>query len=58
MANPVAKAQPIPPYLRARGIGEEKARAMMVQAFAFDVTSRFENEVIRDYVNHQIEENF
>lgn len=44
-------------YLRARGIGEEKARAMMVQAFAFDVTSRFENEVIRDYVNHQIEEN-
>lgn len=44
-------------YLRARGIGEDKARAMMVQAFAFDVTTRFDNEVIRKYVDQRIEAN-
>ncbi|SKB87386.1 Fe-S cluster assembly protein SufD [Sphingobacterium nematocida] len=37
-------------YLRARGIGEESARTLLVHAFAFDVTSRFSNEVIRAYV--------
>ncbi len=44
-------------YLRARGIGEEQARVLLVQAFAFDVTSRFENDVIRAYVEQLIEKN-
>lgn len=42
-------------YLRARGIGKEKANTMLVQAFAYDVTTRFENESIRTYVEHLIE---
>lgn len=37
-------------YLRARGIGEESARILLVHAFAFDVTSRFSNESVRQYV--------
>ncbi len=37
-------------YLRARGIGEESARILLVHAFAFDVTSRFSNEAVRAYV--------
>lgn len=37
-------------YLRARGIGEESARTLLVHAFAFDVTSRFSNDVVREYV--------
>lgn len=44
-------------YLRARGIGEDQARVLLVQAFAFDVTSRFENEVIRRHVEKLIEKN-
>ncbi|HLW50826.1 MAG TPA: Fe-S cluster assembly protein SufD [Sphingobacteriaceae bacterium] len=44
-------------YLRSRGIGEDKARVLLVQAFAFDVTSRFENEVIRKHVEKLIEKN-
>lgn len=42
-------------YLRARGIGEEKARVLLVQAFAFDVTNRFSNDTIRHYVEGLIE---
>lgn len=37
-------------YLRARGIGEESARTLLVHAFAFDVTSRFSNDIVREYV--------
>lgn len=37
-------------YLRARGIGEESARTLLVHAFAFDVTTRFSNDVVREYV--------
>lgn len=37
-------------YLRARGIGEASARILLIHAFAFDVTSRFSNEVVRKYV--------
>lgn len=37
-------------YLRARGVGEEQARVLLVHAFAFDVTSRIPNEVLREYV--------
>ncbi|HIY76694.1 MAG TPA: SufD family Fe-S cluster assembly protein, partial [Candidatus Sphingobacterium stercorigallinarum] len=42
-------------YLRSRGIGEENARTLMVHAFAFDVTTRFSNETIRNYVEKLIE---
>ena len=37
-------------YLRARGIGEESARILLVHAFAFDVTSRFSDENVRNFV--------
>lgn len=37
-------------YLRARGIGEESARILLVHAFAFDVTSRFSNAIVRSFV--------
>lgn len=42
-------------YLRARGIGEEAARVLLVHAFAFDVTSRFSNENVRQYIEHLVE---
>ncbi|MBD1424317.1 Fe-S cluster assembly protein SufD [Sphingobacterium arenae] len=42
-------------YLRARGIGEEAARVLLVHAFAFDVTSRFSNEKVRQYIEHLVE---
>ncbi len=41
-------------YLRARGIGEESARILLVHAFAFDVTSRFSNETVRTYVEELV----
>lgn len=37
-------------YLRSRGIGEAAARVLLIHAFAFDVTSRFSNEIVRKYV--------
>lgn len=42
-------------YLRARGIGEEAARVLLVHAFAFDVTTRFSNDNVREYVEHLVE---
>lgn len=44
-------------YLRARGISEEKARVLLVQAFAFDVTNRFAHDAVRHHVEHLIEQN-
>jgi len=41
-------------YLRARGIGEESARILLVHAFAFDVTSRFSNPTVRSYVENLV----
>jgi len=41
-------------YLRARGIGEESARKLLVEAFMFDVTQKIGNEVIKDYVQSLI----
>lgn len=43
-------------YLRSRGIGEQQAKVLMVHAFAFDVTERFQDEAIKNYVNKLIEE--
>lgn len=37
-------------YLRSRGISEESARKLLVEAFMFDVTQRIENEALKDYV--------
>ena len=43
-------------YLRSRGISEAQARILLTHAFAFDVTSRFANETVRQYVEHLVEE--
>lgn len=42
-------------YLRARGISEPQARILLVHAFAFDVTSRFTNNAVREYVERLVE---
>lgn len=41
-------------YLRARGIGEASARILLVHAFAFDVTSKFSNPLVREYVENLV----
>jgi Fe-S cluster assembly protein SufD len=42
-------------YLKSRGIGEEKARALLVHAFAFDVTEKFPLPEVKAFINHLIE---
>jgi Fe-S cluster assembly protein SufD len=42
-------------YLKSRGIGEEKAKALLVHAFAFDVTEKFPIPEVKSYINHLIE---
>ncbi len=42
-------------YLRARGVGVETARILLVHAFAFDVTEKIENKIIRAFVEARIE---
>lgn len=41
-------------YLRARGIGEETARHIMVHAFAGEVTDRIQEAALRDQVNRWV----
>jgi Fe-S cluster assembly protein SufD len=41
-------------YLRARGLGEETAKALLITAFAFDVTEKLRNEAVEAYVNELI----
>lgn len=41
-------------YLRSRGIGEEMAKNMLIEAFAFDITSKIQIDVVRDYLNDLI----
>jgi Fe-S cluster assembly protein SufD len=43
-------------YLRSRGIREEKARALLVHAFAMDVLEHIKPSAIRSYVDHLISE--
>lgn len=43
-------------YLRARGIGEEAARKLLVEAFMFDVTQKIEHEAVKEYVQGLIYE--
>ncbi|UAY50812.1 Fe-S cluster assembly protein SufD [Ferruginibacter albus] len=42
-------------YLRSRGIADNKARALLVQAFAYDVTEKFAIPAIRAHVDNLIE---
>ncbi|MEI6947415.1 Fe-S cluster assembly protein SufD [Paraflavisolibacter sp. H34] len=42
-------------YLQSRGIGEQKARALLVNAFAFDVTEKIKLEELEDHINHLIQ---
>ena len=37
-------------YLRSRGIGEEAARAMLIEAFARDIADGIKSEIFRNYV--------
>lgn len=41
-------------YLRSRGIGENAARALLVNAFAFDVTDQLKNEHVKAHVQKLI----
>lgn len=41
-------------YLRSRGIGEDAARKLLVQAFMFDVTEKIENQAIKAYTQNLI----
>ena len=43
-------------YLRSRGIGEDSARNMMINAFAFDVTQKVKHEALRQYLENLIAE--
>ena len=41
-------------YLRARGIGEVAARALLINAFAFDVTEKIKHAAVETHVNRLI----
>ncbi len=41
-------------YLRARGIGEETAKSLLIAAFAFDVTQKIKTPAVETYINHLI----
>jgi Fe-S cluster assembly protein SufD len=41
-------------YLRARGIGEETAKALLIAAFAFDVTEKIKIRAVENYINQLI----
>lgn len=43
-------------YLRARGVGEETAKKLLVHAIAFDVLDKVKNEELRAYLENEIEE--
>ena len=41
-------------YLRARGLGEATAKALLINAFAFDVTEKIKSKAIETYINELI----
>ena len=41
-------------YLRARGIGEAAARALLINAFAFDVTEKIKWNAVETHINRLI----
>jgi Fe-S cluster assembly protein SufD len=45
-------------YLRARGISEKSARALMVAAFIGEVLEKIDNEAVRDFVDQKLLEKF
>lgn len=45
-------------YLRARGLSETSARALMVSAFIGDVLEKVENEHVRGFIDHLLLEKF
>jgi|SRR6185312_6317373 len=42
-------------YLRARGIGEEAAKALLIAAFAFDVTQQVKVGAVEEFINQLID---
>ena len=45
-------------YLRARGMSETSARALMVSAFIMEALEKVENESVRAYIDHVLLEKF
>ncbi len=45
-------------YLRSRGIGEDKARKLLVAAFAGDVLNKITNEMVRTHIDKLLNERF
>jgi Fe-S cluster assembly protein SufD len=43
-------------YLKARGIGEEKAKALLIHAFAYDVTEKIPLPAVQAHINQLLEE--
>ena len=43
-------------YLKSRGIGDEKARALLIHAFAFDVTEKIPIPEVQSHINALIEQ--
>lgn len=43
-------------YLRSRGIGKEKAKAILVYAFASEVISHLDSEPLREHINRLLSE--
>lgn len=43
-------------YLKARGISEQNAKALLLHAFAIDILDQIKNEEIRDYADRLISE--
>ncbi|MEP7110742.1 MAG: Fe-S cluster assembly protein SufD [Ferruginibacter sp.] len=43
-------------YLKARGIGDEKAKALLIHAFAYDVTEKIPIPAVQAHINQLIEE--
>lgn len=41
-------------YLRARGIGEDTAKSLLINAFAFDVTEKIKSPAVENYINELI----
>jgi Fe-S cluster assembly protein SufD len=41
-------------YLRSRGIGEDTAKGLLINAFAFDVTEKIRISALRTHINHLI----
>jgi Fe-S cluster assembly protein SufD len=43
-------------YLKARGISEQKAKALLLHAFAIDILDQIQHEAIREYADKLISE--